>query len=55
MSNNIKDEENVTKSKKTFTNICRVEHVFRFIERTMGVLVFSGARIPRAKHCVALT
>lgn len=33
----------------------RVEHVFGFIERSMGGLVFRGVGMTRAKACVALT
>ena len=33
----------------------RVEHVFGFIERSMGGLVFRGVGMIRAKACVALT
>ena len=34
---------------------CRVEHVFGFIERSMGGLVFRGVGILRAKANVAMT
>ena len=34
---------------------CRVEHVFGFIERSMGGLVFRGIGIVRAKANVAMT
>ena len=34
---------------------CRVEHVFGFIERSMGGLVFRGIGIVRAKANVAIT
>ena len=34
---------------------CRVEHVFGFIERSMGGLVFRGIGIVRAKSNVAMT
>ena len=33
----------------------RVEHVFGFIERSMGGLIFRGVGIIRAKACVAMT
>ena len=44
------------KSKNRFNSkICsRVEHVFGFIERSMGGLVFRGIGIVRAKANVAL-
>ena len=44
-------QSNRTKSKVR----CRVEHVFGFIERSMGGLVFRGIGIIRAKANVAMT
>lgn len=44
-------QNNRTKSKVR----CRVEHVFGFIERSMGGLVFRGIGIVRARAVVAMT
>ena len=46
-----KKQNNRSKSKIR----CRVEHVFGFIERSMGGLVFRGIGIVRAKANVAMT
>lgn len=44
-------ESNRLKSKTR----CRVEHVFGFMEQTMGGLIFRGVGMARAKACIALT
>ena len=44
-------ESNRQKSKTR----CRVEHVFGFMEQTMGGLIFRGVGMVRAKACIALT
>lgn len=49
--NDVQKRNNRTKSKIR----CRVEHVFGFIERSMGGLVFRGVGIIRAKANVAMT
>lgn len=49
--NDEQKRNNRTKSKVR----CRVEHVFGFMERTMGGLVFRGIGIIRAKANVAMT
>ena len=49
--NDEQKRNNRTKSKVR----CRVEHVFGFIERSMGGLVFRGVGIVRAKAAVAMT
>lgn len=49
--NDEQKRNNRTKSKVR----CRVEHVFGFIERSMGGLVFRGVGVARAKATVAMT
>ena len=49
--NDEQKRNNRTKSKVR----CRVEHVFGFIERSMGGLIFRGVGIARAKATVAMT
>lgn len=48
------DEQKESNRQKSKTR-CRVEHVFGFMEQTMGGLVFRGVGIIRAKANIALT
>ena len=48
-------EEQKTSNRKKSKVRSRVEHVFGFIERSMGGLIFRGVGIIRAKACVAMT
>lgn len=48
------DEQKASNRKKSKVR-SRVEHVFGFIERSMGGLVFRGVGIARAAACVAMT
>ena len=49
------DEEQKQNNRSKSKIRCRVEHVFGFIERSMGGLVFRGIGIVKAKANVAMT